>query len=201
MRAAETALDAARNKLRIIGQSEDDIKALEKKGEISAPRSITARSPARSSPARSGPASMFARHARPAVHDRRSVVDVAQGVRAGERCSGHPCRAGRRSDEVMALPEGMFKARVVAIGASSDQSHTASSCVRRFRIPTAILKADMFASFRSSRAVPTAPPACRRTRHPRGRRSSVWVEGAVCVQAPRRRDRARAKTAFRSMPA
>jgi cobalt-zinc-cadmium efflux system membrane fusion protein len=77
----------------------------------------------------------------------------------------------------MALPEGVFKARVVAVGASSDPVTHRVMVRSEVTNPDGILKADMFASFRiaigSSASSPSVPVESV-IRH--GDEAAVWVE-------------------------
>ncbi len=87
-------------------------------------------------------------------------------------------RVGQEVDvRVMALPEGVFKARVVAVGASSDPVTHRVMVRSEVSNPDSILKADMFASFRINTGAPVASPAVpveSVIRH--GEEAAVWVE-------------------------
>jgi membrane fusion protein, heavy metal efflux system len=177
LRSAETALDAARSKLRIIGKSEDEIAALQKNGAVTRTSIITA------------PVSgtIIARKVGPGQYVRADAPDPlfliadlsSMWLKAYVPENDAPAiRVGQDVDvRVMALPEGVFKARVVAVGASSDP--VTHRVMVRSEVPNAdgILKADMFASFRINTSAPIASPSVpveSVIRH--GEESAVWVE-------------------------
>ncbi len=100
MRAAGTAVDAVRNRLGILGLTDEQIKALEQKREIK--RSTPIYSPI--------DGTVIARKVGPGQYVRSDSGDalytvanlsthVAQGAHPGERDSGDPGRAGCRSDD------------------------------------------------------------------------------------------------------
>jgi cobalt-zinc-cadmium efflux system membrane fusion protein len=87
-------------------------------------------------------------------------------------------RVGQEVDvRVMALPEGIFKARVIAVGASSDQITHRVMVRSEVLNSDGVLKADMFASFRiatgASMSSPSVPVESV-IRH--GEEAAVWVE-------------------------
>jgi cobalt-zinc-cadmium efflux system membrane fusion protein len=147
MRSAETALDAARHQLRIIGRSDSEIAALQDKSAIS--RSVTIYSPI--------DGTVIARKVGPGQYVRSDLGDPLYTIAdlstmwlkafVPEADIAH-VRVGQQIEvKVMALPDRVFKARITAIGAASDA--TTRRVVVRSEIPNpdGALKAEMFASF------------------------------------------------------
>jgi cobalt-zinc-cadmium efflux system membrane fusion protein len=177
LRSAETALDSARSKLRIIGKSEEEIAALQQTGTVTRTSTIVA------------PISgtVIARKVGPGQYVRTDAPDPlfliadlsSMWLKAYVPENDAPAiRVGQDVDvRVMAVPEGVFKARVVAVGASSDQITHRVMVRSEVPNPDGVLKADMFASFRIATGASVASPSVpveSVIRH--GEEAAVWVE-------------------------
>jgi cobalt-zinc-cadmium efflux system membrane fusion protein len=87
-------------------------------------------------------------------------------------------RVGQKVDvAVLALPDRKFTARILAIGAASDQQTRRIVVRSEIPNPDGILKADMFVTFRIATGEPALAPAVPTASVIReGENSSVWVE-------------------------
>ena len=177
LRSAETTLDSARSKLRISGKSEDEIAALHKNGTVTRTSMIIAPISGTVISRKVGPG----QYVRIDAPDPLFVIaDLSSmWLKAYVPENDAPAiRVGQEVDvRVMALPEGIFKARVVAVGASSDPVTHRVMVRSEVPNPDGVLKADMFASFRiaigSSASSPSVPVESV-IRH--GDEAAVWVE-------------------------
>jgi cobalt-zinc-cadmium efflux system membrane fusion protein len=176
MRAAETALEAVRNRLIIIGLTKDQIANLKEKREIHramiyAPIDGT----------------VIARKVGPGQHVRNDTGDPLftianlstmwlKALVPENQIS--LIRVGQEVEvEIAALPGRVFNARITAIEASADP--TTRRIVVRSEIPNpdGVLKSEMFASFKIVTGVSMRSPAVPVDAVIReGDRASVWIE-------------------------
>lgn len=176
VRAAETTLDAARHRLRILGRSEDDIAALQDRGAVS--RTMTIEAPI--------DGTVIARKVGPGQHVRGDSNDALYTVAdlstmwlkayVPETDIAF-VKVGQEIEvRVSALPERVFKARITAVGAASD-AQTRRVIVRsEIPNPDGLLKSEMFATFqiRASTDESLAVPMNAVVRE--GDVAVVWVE-------------------------
>jgi cobalt-zinc-cadmium efflux system membrane fusion protein len=177
LRSAETALDAARSKLRISGKSDDEIAALQKNGIVTRTSIVTA------------PVSgtVIARKVGPGQYVRTDTPDPlfmiadlsSMWLKAFVPETDAPAiKVGQDVEvTVLALPGRVFRARVIAIGAASDPNTHRVMVRSEIPNPDGVLKADMFASFRiltSDVALLPGVPIEAVIRH--GDETVVWVQ-------------------------
>ncbi len=175
-RAAETALEAARSRLRIIGRSEADIATLVDKGAIS--RTVAIEAPI--------DGTVIARKVGPGQQVRSdggeplyTIADLSTMwlkayVPESDIASVHE---GQEVEvKISALPDRTFKARIATIGAASDVQTRRIVVRSEIHNPDGVLKAGMFASFRinAGRAPTPAVPVDAVIRE--GDSAVVWVE-------------------------
>jgi cobalt-zinc-cadmium efflux system membrane fusion protein len=159
MRSAETALDAARHQLRIIGRSDEEIAALQSKSAIS--RSVTIYAPI--------DGTVIARKVGPGQYVRNDASDPLYTIAdlstmwlkafVPEMDIMH-VRVGQAIEvKVTALPDRVFKARITAIGAASDASTRRVVVRSEIPNPDGLLKSEMFASFKIATGEGESAPA------------------------------------------
>jgi cobalt-zinc-cadmium efflux system membrane fusion protein len=177
MRAAGTAVDAARNRLVILGLTEDQIAALQEKREIKRATAIFSPIDGTVIGRKVGPGQYVRNDTAEALY---TIADLStMWLKALIPENDIPAiKVGQRAEvTITALPGRVFNARIVAIEASADAA--TRRLVVRSEIPNTdgALKAEMFASFtiitgenESSPAVPSS--ALIRE----GENVSVWVE-------------------------
>ena len=177
MRSAETALEAARSRLRIIGRTDDEINALQEKGAIN--RTIAVPAPIGGT--------VIARKVGPGQYVRTdpgeplySIADLStMWLKAYVPESDIPfVRVGQEIEvKVTALPDRVFKARIAHIGAASDAATRRVVVRSEIPNPDGVLKGEMFASFKiaTGEAEPTpAVPVDAVIRQ--GDLAMVWVK-------------------------
>ncbi len=177
MRAAETALDAARNRLTILGLSAERIAALEKKREISRATPIHAPIDGTVIARKVGPGQFVRSDTGDALLTIANLSSMWLKALVPENHIPH-IRVGQEVEvTITALPDRVFKARIAAIEASADA--TTRRVVVRSEVanPDGVLKSEMFASFKivtgENEIAPSVPvDAVIRE----GDLASVWVE-------------------------
>jgi len=182
MRSAETALEAARNRLRIFGLTDEEISGLERTGAIR--RSIPIFSPIEGT--------VVARKVGPGQFVRNdpsdqlyTIADLStMWLKAYVPENDIPLvRPGQDVEvKVMAIPDRVFKARITTIGAMFDATTRRMMVRSEVPNPGGVLKAEMFASFKIATSDP-APTAAvpteavvRDSQH-----ATVWVQEAPMV--------------------
>jgi cobalt-zinc-cadmium efflux system membrane fusion protein len=177
LRSAETALDAARSRLRIIGRTEEEIAALQDKGTLSRTATITAPIAGTVVARKVGPG----QYVRSDTGDPLYVIaDLSSmWLKAFVPENDIPAiRVGQDVDvKVLALPDRVFKAHVIAIGAASDASTRRVVVRSEVPNPDGALKSYMFASFTIATGdVEESPsvPVGAVIRH--DDQAAVWVE-------------------------
>ena len=177
MRSADTAFDAARIRLRILGRSESDISTLEQHGTLSRVTRITAPIGGTVIARKVGPGQYVKADSGDALY---TIADLSTMwlkaqifeqdiafVRIGQEIEAKVVAAGNRT----------FKTRISAINAASDL--TTRRVVVRSEIDNSdgVLKSEMFASFKIGTEAPSNTPAVPTDAVIReGDLATVWVE-------------------------
>ena len=176
LKTAEGALTAARNRLRVISAAATPRSpALEQRADHqSADHRSTAPIDGTVIARKVGPGQYVRSDSGEPLYSIADLsIDVAQGLRAGERHRPSCASARRSRSRSLALPDRVFKARIVAIGAASDAATRRVVVRSEIPNPDGALKSEMFATFKivTGDGEPDAARAGR-SRDPR-RRSSV----------------------------
>ncbi len=177
MRAAETALDAARNRLSILGLSGEQIAALQEKRQISRATPIHAPIDGTVIARKVGPG-QFVRNdsGDPLI----AIADLStMWLKALVPENEIPwVRIGQEVEvAINALPGRLFKARINAIEASADAVTRRVVVRSEIANPDRLLKSEMFANFKiltDQTEISPAVPSVALIRE--GDRVSVWVE-------------------------
>jgi cobalt-zinc-cadmium efflux system membrane fusion protein len=175
-RVAETALAAARDRMRVVGRSPEQVAAVEATRRVDAVVAVTAPIAGTVVQRRIGPGQwLTAGQGDPAY----TISDLStMWLTAAVREVDAPLiRQGQRVEvTVTALPERRFRARITNVGASLDPATRRLTVRAEVQDPEGLLKPEMFATFRISVGTASAAPAVpvRAVIH-RGTESSVWV--------------------------
>jgi cobalt-zinc-cadmium efflux system membrane fusion protein len=159
MRAAESALDAARHRMRIVGRTDKEIVAFEETGTISGGTPIYAPISGTVIARKVGPG----QYVRPDSGDPLYVIaDLATmwlkahvpesdvlSIKVGQEVEAR----------ITAFPKRLIKARITAVGASSDLSTRRVVVRSEIPNPDHALKAEMFASFKIATGEEQTSPA------------------------------------------
>jgi cobalt-zinc-cadmium efflux system membrane fusion protein len=186
MRAAETALEAVRNRLRILGMTDAQITALQEKRVINRATPIFAPIDGTVVARKVGPGQYVRNDTGDALY---TIADLStMWLKAQIPETEIPAvRLGQDVEvKVAALPDRVFKARITAVDATSD------AAIRRLIVRSEIanldglLKSEMFATFRIATGESVAQPAVPVDAVIReGELASVWVEKAEMLFARR----------------
>ena len=177
MRAAETSLDAARHRLRILGRTDDEISALQDSGAIN--RNATIRTPIDGTviARKVGPGQYVRSDSAEALY---SIADVStMWLKAHVPENDIPLvRIGQDIEvKVIALPNRVFKARIIAIGTASDVATHRVVVRSEIPNPDGALKAEMFATFKIiTGEAETAPAVPIEAVIREGDVAALWVE-------------------------
>jgi cobalt-zinc-cadmium efflux system membrane fusion protein len=178
LRTSEGALSAARNRLRVIlGRGDDEIARVERQRVINPLITVNAPFDGTVIGRKVGPGQYVRSDAGEALY---SISDLStMWLKAFVPEADIPfVRAGQDVEvKVTALPSKTFKARIIAVGASSDQ--VTRRVVVRSEIPNPdrVLKAEMFATFKISVGDPeTAATVPSEAVIREGEQASVWVQ-------------------------
>ena len=146
MRSAETALEAAHNRLRILGRSDEQIIGISGKraDQRRHPDLLPDRRHGRTAQGRTGPVHQQRRQ-RSGLRDRRSLDGVADGLCAGDRSGGRGGRPGDRV-HVLAMPGSEFKARIDYVSAAIDPATRRLLVRATIDNKDGLLKPEMFAN-------------------------------------------------------
>ena len=193
MRAADTALDAVRNRLIILGLTRSRSRRCRRSAKSSVHADLFADRRHRHRPqGRTGPVCAQRFH-RGAVHDRQPLHDVAQG--ADPENDIPAIKVGQHAEvTITALPGRVFAARITAIEASADAATRRLVVRSEIPNPDGALKSEMFASFTivtGENELSTAVPSSALIREGENV-ERLGGSGAAAVQASCRRDRDRA---------
>jgi cobalt-zinc-cadmium efflux system membrane fusion protein len=182
MRSAETALQAGRNRLRIIGRSEEQIDALQEKGAIVRSTPIYAPIDGTVIARKVGPGQYVRSDSNEALY---TIADLStMWLKAYVPEIDIPLiRAGQEVEvKVTALPERTFKARVTIIGTASDPATRRVVVRSEVPNPDGLLKSEMFATFKIAAGPEQPSPAVPIEAVIRERDvATVWVEVAPMV--------------------
>ena len=159
MRSAETALDAARHQLRIIGRTDAEIATLQDKSAIN--RTVRIYSPI--------DGTVIARKVGPGQYVRSDASDPLYTIAdlstmwlkafVPEMDIVHVQVGQQIEVKVTALPDRVFKARITAIGAASDVNTRRVVVRSEIPNPDGVLKSEMFASFKIATGEGESAPA------------------------------------------
>jgi cobalt-zinc-cadmium efflux system membrane fusion protein len=177
LRSAETGLDAARSRLRIIGRTEEEIAALQDNGVISRTATIPAPIAGTVVARKVGPGQYVRSDSGDALYLIADLSSMWLKAFVPEN-DVSAIRVGQDVDvKVMALPDRIFKAHVVTIGTASD-ANTRRVVVRsEIPNPDGLLKSDMFASFTIATGdVENSPGIPGEAIVRQGEEAAVWVE-------------------------
>ena len=177
LRSAEVALEAGRNRLRILGRSDAQIAALEQKGAIDRTAQIVAPIDGTVVARKVGPG----QYVRPDSPDPLySIADLStMWLKAYVPEADIPfVQVGQEiAVKVTALPERSFRARITVIGSASDAATRRVVVRSEIPNPDGALKAEMFAAFRITAGPDQPSPAVPVEAVIReGDLATVWVE-------------------------
>ena len=177
MRSTDTAFEAARIRLRILGRTEAEISELEERGTISRVTRITAPIDGTVISRKVGPGQFVKADSGEALYTIADLSTMWLKAQIFEQDIAF-VRIGQEIEaKVAAAPNRIFKARIANISSASDL--TTRRVVVRSEIgnPDGVLKSDMFASFRIGTEQPSATPAVPTEAVIReGDVATVWVE-------------------------
>jgi cobalt-zinc-cadmium efflux system membrane fusion protein len=177
MRSADTAFDAARIRLRILGRTDADISKLEQDGTLSRITEITAPIAGTVISRKVGPGQYVKADSGEALYTIADLSTMWLKAQVFEQDIAL-VRIGQEIEaKVSAAPNRIFKARINAISSASDL--TTRRVVVRAEIgnPGGMLKSDMFASFKIETEEPSNTPAVPTDAVIReGDVATVWVE-------------------------
>ena len=177
MRSADTAFDAARIRLRILGRTDADISKLERDGTLSRITEITAPIAGTVISRKVGPGQYVKADSGEALYAIADLSTMWLKAQVFEQDIAL-VRIGQEIEaKVSAVPNRIFKARINAISSASDL--TTRRVVVRAEIgnPGGMLKSDMFASFKIETEEPSNTPAVPTDAVIReGDVATVWVE-------------------------
>ncbi len=185
---AQGALSASRNKLRVIlGRDDSEVARLERERVINPLITVNAPIDGTVVGRKVGPGQFVRSDAGEALF---SISDLStMWLKAFVPENDIPfVQTGQELEvRVTALPDRVFRARIIAIGAASD-AQTRRIVVRsEISNPDRVLRAEMFASFRIATGSPTSAPAVPVEAVIRqGDLASVWVQQVPMVFARRK---------------
>lgn len=177
-RAAEVALEAVRNRLRILGKTDEEIKVFEAKGTINPETPISTPIGGLVTQRKVGPGQFLATGATDPAY---VIGDLSKvWMVANVRESDAPFMKIGESVEVqvLALPGKSFNATITYVASGVDPTTRRLSVRAEVENPDGILKAEMFATFRIVTGGEEISPAVpRRAILYEGERARVWVAG------------------------
>ncbi|MGZ5895436.1 MAG: efflux RND transporter periplasmic adaptor subunit [Xanthobacteraceae bacterium] len=187
LRSADTALNAARSRLRIIGRTDDEITALEEKGVITRTATIVAPIAGTVISRKVGPG----QYVRSDSGDALFVISDLSSMWLKAFVPENEISIIRVGQEVnvkvLALPDRTFDAHIVAIGAASDVNTRRVVVRSEVSNPDGLLKSDMFASFTIATGdVEETPGVPVEAVIREGEEAAVWVEDQDQVTFRRR---------------
>jgi len=177
MRSTDTAFEAARIRLRILGRTDTEISTLEQHGTISRVTRITAPIDGTVISRKVGPGQHVKADSGEALYVIADLSTMWLKAQIFEQDIAF-VRVGQEIEaKVAAAPNRTFKARITNISSASDL--TTRRVVVRSEVgnPDGVLKSEMFASFKIGTAEPSATPAVPTEAVIReGDVATVWVE-------------------------
>lgn len=177
MRSTDTAFEAARIRLRILGRTDAEITALEEQGTISRVTRISAPIDGTVISRKVGPGQFVKADSGEALYVIADLSTMWLKAQIFEQDIAF-VRVGQEIEaKIAAAPNQTFKARIANISSASDL--TTRRVVVRSQIdnPGGVLKSEMFASFKIGAAEPSTTPAVPTNAVIReGDVATVWVE-------------------------
>jgi cobalt-zinc-cadmium efflux system membrane fusion protein len=178
LRTAEGALNAARNRLRvIIGRDREEIERVERERVVNPLLTVNAPIDGTVIARKIGPGQYVRSDAGEPLY---TIADLStMWLKAFVPEADIPfVRVGHQIEvKVAALPNQTFKARIIAVGAASDQQTRRVVVRSEIPNPDRVLKAEMFATFKISIGDPESAPAVPAEAVIReSDRATVWVQ-------------------------
>ncbi|MBW8268550.1 efflux RND transporter periplasmic adaptor subunit [Caldovatus aquaticus] len=176
LRVAETALAAARDRMRVLGRSPEQVAAVEATRRVDAVVAVTAPIGGTVVQRRIGPGQWLTGGAGDPAY---VIADLSTMwlVAAVREMDAPLVRVGQEVEvTVNALPDRRFSARITSVGAAIDPNTRRLAVRAEVRDPDGLLKPEMFASFRIVLGEPRESPAvpAGAVIH-RGAETGVWV--------------------------
>ena len=177
MRSADTAFEAARIRLRILGRTDTEISTLEQHSTISRVTRITAPIDGTVISRKVGPGQYVKADSGEALYAIADLSTMWLKAQIFEQDIAF-VRVGQEIEaKVAAAPNRIFKARIANISSASDLTTRRVLVRSEIGNPDGLLKSDMFASFKIGTAEPSATPAVPTEAVIReGDVATVWVE-------------------------
>jgi cobalt-zinc-cadmium efflux system membrane fusion protein len=177
VRSTDTAFEAARIRLSILGRSDAEIATLEQHGTISRLARITAPIDGTVISRKVGPGQYVKADSGEALYVIADLSTMWLKAQIFEQDIAL-VRVGQEIEaKVAAAPNRTFKARIANIGSASDQTTRRVMVRSEVGNPDGVLKSEMFASFKIGITEPSATPAVPTEAVIReGDVATVWVE-------------------------
>ena len=177
MRSTDTAFEAARIRLRILGRTDAEISELEQRGTISRVTRIIAPIDGTVISRKVGPGQYVKADSGEALYVIADLSTMWLKAQIFEQDIGF-VRVGQEIEaKVAAAPNRTFKARIANISSASDLTTRRVMVRSEIGNPDGVLKSEMFASFKIGTAEPSATPAVPTDAVIReGDVATVWVE-------------------------
>jgi membrane fusion protein, heavy metal efflux system len=177
MRSTDTALEAARIRLRILGRTDAEISALEQHGTISRVTPITAPIDGTIISRKVGPGQHVKADSGEALYTIADLSTMWLKAQIFEQDIGFVWIGQEIEAKVAAAPNRTFKARIANISSASDLTTRRVMVRSEIGNPDGVLKSDMFASFKIGTDQPSPTPAVPTEAVIReGDVATVWVE-------------------------
>jgi membrane fusion protein, heavy metal efflux system len=177
MRATDTALEAVRIRLRILGRTDAEVLELEQNGTISRVTRISAPIDGTVISRKVGPGQYVKADSGEALYVIADLKTMWLKAQIFEQDIAF-VRVGQEIEaKVAAAPNRVFKARIANISSASDLTTRRVMVRAEIGNPDGVLKSEMFASFRIGTAEPSTTPAVPTDAVIReGDVATVWVE-------------------------
>ena len=177
MRSTDTAFEAARIRLRILGRTDAEISALEQHGTISRVTPITAPIDGTIISRKVGPGQHVKADSGEALYTIADLSTMWLKAQIFEQDIGFVWIGQEIEAKVAAAPNRTFKARIANISSASDLATRRVMVRSEIGNPDGVLKSDMFASFKIGTDQPSPTPAVPTEAVIReGDVATVWVE-------------------------
>ena len=177
MRSTDTAFEAARIRLRILGRTDAEISALEQHGTISRVTPITAPIDGTIISRKVGPGQHVKADSGEALYTIADLSTMWLKAQIFEQDIGFVWIGQEIEAKVAAAPNRTFKARIANISSASDLTTRRVMVRSEIGNPDGVLKSDMFASFKIGTNQPSPTPAVPTEAVIReGDVATVWVE-------------------------
>ena len=177
IRSTDTAFEAARIRLSILGRTDTEISTLEQHGTISRVARITAPIDGTVISRKVGPGQYVKADSGEALYVIADLSTMWLKAQIFEQDIGFVKVGQEIEAKVAAAPNRTFKARIANISSASDQTTRRVMVRSEVGNPDGVLKSEMFASFKIGTAEPSATPAVPTEAVIReGNVATVWVE-------------------------